>query len=110
MAAYGDIKHVVTYLNRGDIVFYFHRGVGLIAAAKVIGPPKFEDDSNKGYRKVKFLTPVPSCNNGIQRMMTAERVSQVTGRTFFWARTMKVPYLDRKDAQNLLGELKNILS
>ena len=110
VAAYGDAKHVVTNLNRGDIVFYFHRGVGLIVAAKVIGPPKFEVDSNEGYRKVKFLTPVPSRNNGIQRMMTAERVSQVTGRTFFWARTMKVSYRDRKDAQILLDKLKNILS
>ena len=42
--------------------------------------------------------------------MTAAQVSQVTGRTFFWARTIKVPYLDRNEAQKLLTELNGILS
>ena len=45
VAAYGNIKHVVEYLNRDDIVFYWHKGVGVIAAAKVTGPPRSDDDN-----------------------------------------------------------------
>ena len=110
VAAYGDIKHVVEYLNPRDIVFYCHKGVGVIAAAEVTGPPRSEDDNDEEYRDVRFLTPVPSCDKGIQRAMTAAQVSQVTGRTFFWARTIKVPRLDRNEAQKLLAELNYVLA
>ena len=110
VAAYGDIKHVVEYLNKKDIVFYCHKGVGVIAAAEVTGPPRSEEDNVEMYRDVKFLTPFPSRDKGIQRAMTAAQVSQVTGRTFFWARTIKVPYLDSKETQKLLDELKHFLA
>ena len=109
VAAYGDIKHVVEYLNPRDIVFFCHKWVGVIAAAEVTGSPRSEGEDEE-YRDVKFLTPVPTRGEGIQRAMTAAQVSQVTGRTFFWARTIKVPYLDRNEAQKLLTELNNILS
>jgi hypothetical protein len=41
--------------------------------------------------------------------MTPSQVSQVTGKSFFWARTIKVPYLDRVEAQNLLAALNKVL-
>ena len=112
VAAYGDIKHVIEYLNPRDIVFYCHKGVGVIAAAEVTGPPRSEDDKDEEYRDVRFLTPVPSRDKGIQRerAMTAAQVSQVTGRTFFWARTIKFPYLDQNEGQKLLTELNHVLA
>lgn len=110
VAAYGDIKHVVEYLKPRDIVFYCHKWVGVIAAAEVTGARRSEDENNEEYRDVRFLTPVPSREKGIQRMMTPAQVSQVTGKTFFWARTIKVPYLDRDEWQKLLAELKHILA
>ena len=109
VAAYGNIKHVIEYLNREDIVFYWHKGVGVIAAAKVTGPPRSDDDNEEMYRDVEFLTSVPSRDKGIQRAMTAAQVSQVTGSTFFWARTIKVPYLDWGKSETLLDALKHVL-
>ena len=110
VAAYGDVKYVVKYLNRGDMVFYYHKGFGVVAAAEVTGPPKSEDDNDEEYRDVRFLTPVPSRDTGIQRKMAAAQVSHATGRTFFWARTIKVPYLDWSEAQKLLAKLKRMLA
>ena len=109
VAAYGDNKHEVEYLNRGDIVFYYHSGVGVVAAAKVTGPPKCDDDNDERYRDVEFQTPFPSRGEGIRRKMTRNEVSQATGRNFFWARMMKRPYLNRIEAHKLLDELNNIL-
>jgi hypothetical protein len=42
--------------------------------------------------------------------MTAAQISQVTGKGFFWAKTIKVPYLNRAEAHNLLTELNKVLS
>ena len=108
VAAYGDIKHVVEYLKPRDIVFYWHKGFGVIAAAKVTGSRRSEDE-NEEYRQVEFLTRVPSREKGIQQMMTPAQVSKVTGKTFFWARTMKVPYLNRDECNKLLAELIQVV-
>ncbi len=109
VAAYGDIKHVIEYLNQKDIIFYYHKGDGIIAAAEVIGQPKLEGE-DEAYRDVKFLTPVPNQDRGIRHKMLPSQVSEVTGKTYFWARTMKVPYLNKNEAQLLLSELNRILS
>lgn len=109
VSAYGDQKHVVKNLNRGDIVFYYHKWVGVVAAAKVTGRLRFDDANDEGYRKVNFQTPIPSPREGIRRKMTAAEVSRVTGRNFYWPIIMKRPYLDRNEAQGLLAELNNVL-
>lgn len=109
VAAYGDVKHVVQYLNRGDIVFFYHKSVGLVAAGEVRGPVR-HDGNDEQYRDVRFLTPVPNRQTGFPKAMPASEITRVTARNFFWARTIKVPYLDRDEAQRLLTELNTVLS
>ena len=55
-----------------------------------------------------FLTPVPA-RSGDLRAMPPSMVSEVTGRTFFWARTIKVPYLTAEEAERLARELRQYL-
>ncbi len=109
VAAYGDVKYVVEYLSQGDIVFFYHKGVGVIAAGEVLGRVR-QAGSDEQYRDVRFLTPIPRRQLGLTRAMSASQVSQAIGRNIFWARTIKVPYLDRADAQKLLTELNNLLT
>jgi hypothetical protein len=108
VAAYGDSKHFVDYLNSRDIVFFSHKLVGIVAAAEVIGPAR-DDGPQQRYRDVKFLTPVPAKGTGIAKFMPFSQVTNFTGKGFFWARTIKVPYLSREEARLLLAELKKIL-
>ena len=108
VAAYGDVKHVVEYLNPGDTVFFYHKWAGVVAAAEVLsGPVKLEGES-AAYRDVRFLTPVPTRGRDI-RAVPAAQVSQITDKSFFWARTIKVPYLDHEESQRLLAEVKRVL-
>ena len=109
VAAYRDTKHVIDYLNPKDIVFFSHKWVGIVAAAVVIGPSK-DDGPEERYRDVKFLTPVPTKSGGIDKFMPFSQVTSVTGKSFFWARTIKVPYLNREESQVLLTELKKTLA
>ena len=109
VAAYGDIKYVVEYLSPGDIVFFYHKWEGIVAVGVVLGPVRSDGDDEQ-YRDVRFLTPVPRRETGIRSKMTAAQVSQVTGKSFFWARTIKVPYLDREETQRLLAALGKIFS
>ncbi len=109
VAAYGSSKHVVDYLNLKDLVFFSHKWVGIVAAAEVTGQAK-NNGADERYRDVKFLTPVPSKDIGIKKFMPFNQVSTVLGKSFFWARTIKVPYLSREEAQQLLAELKKVVA
>lgn len=105
VAAFGDAKRFVEYVYPGDIIFFSHKWTGLIAAAKVKkGNIKAPEDDTL-YRDVEFLTPIPKKGETVKAMPFSE-VSAITGKSFFWARTIKVPYLSKNEAENLVDELK----
>jgi len=110
VAAYGNTRYVVEYLNPKDIVFFSHKGVGLVAAAEVISSVKSIEPREDQYRDVRFLTPTPERQNGVVKYMSFSEVSKTTGKTFFWARTIKVPYLTRSEALSLVDELNKVLT
>ena len=93
---------------KGDIVFFSHKWCGLIAAAKVKGEVK-APDSETLYRDVEFLTPIPNRDDNTLLAMPFSEVSAKTGKSFFWARTIKVPYLTKSEALELVDELNNYL-
>ena len=107
VAAYGEAKRFADHIKRGDFVFFYHKGKGVIGAGRV--KSDLVKNKNEWYRKVDFLTPPPRREEGIQRFMPASQVSDVTGKSFFWARTIKVPYLDAEEAENLLEKLREKL-
>ncbi|WGV99108.1 hypothetical protein QF117_14245 [Vibrio sp. YMD68] len=108
LEAYGDAKRFVHHVHIGDIVFFSHTQCGLIAAAKVKSDVKAPDVDTL-YRDVEFLTPVPSRRDDKLPAMPFSEVSLKTGKSFFWARTIKVPYLDREEAIYLVKELNRYL-
>lgn len=109
VSAYGGTVYVIDYLRPKDIVFFSHKWVGLIAAAEVIGARKQDDENDEWYRDVRFLTPVPKRGEGLKKVMSFRQVSEVTNKSFFWARTIKVPYLTKSESDILLNALKGIL-
>lgn len=59
-------------------------------------------------RDVTFSTPTPKKGEEI-KAMPFNKVSEITDKSFFWARTIKVPYLSKEEAENLATELKKYL-
>ena len=108
VAAFGDAKRFVEYVYPGDIVFFSHKWTGIVAAGRVKkGSIKAPDDKTL-YRDVEFITPIPKKGQAIKGMPFG-KVSEITGKSFFWARTIKVPYLSKDEAENLAKELKAYL-
>ena len=108
VAAFGDAKRFINYVYSGDIVFFSHKWAGLVGAATVKNGAIKSPDSNTLYRDVTFITPVPKKGGSINAM-PFKKVSEITGKKFFWARTIKVPYLSKGEAENLAKELKQYL-
>ena len=108
VAAFGDAKRFVEYLYPGDIVFFSHKWTGIVAAGRVKKGTIKAPDAETLYREVEFITPVPGKGQPIKGMPFG-KVAEITGKSFFWARTIKVPYLSRTEAENLANELKSYL-
>lgn len=104
LEAYDDAKRFVTHVNEGDIVFFSHKWCGIVAAGKVKGKV-YKQDDDTWYREVDFLTKVPKRNSNLPYMPFSE-VSDFLGKSFFWARTIKVPYLTKQESLLLVNELK----
>lgn len=108
VAAFGDAKRFIEYIYPGDIVFFSHKWTGLVAAARVKKGNIKAPDQETLYRDVEFITPIPIKGQSI-KAMSFGKVSEITGKSFFWARTIKVPYLSRDEAENLAKELRTYL-
>lgn len=111
VAAFGDIKGIVHSFNKGDIVFIYHKGLGIVAAGEVKG--EVVDDPahphEAMYRKLKWLTPIPKKGKDL-KFMPVWQIKKVTGRNFWWAKTMKAPFLNKEESSQLLAELKKVLA
>ena len=108
VAAFGDAKRFIEHLSPGDIVFFSHKWSGLVAAAIVRKGKVKKPDAETWYRDVEFLTPVPTRGMPL-KAMPFSMVAEITGKTFYWARTIKVPYLSKPEAETLLAALKQHL-
>ena len=109
VAAFEDAAHYVERINPDDIVFFSHRGKGVVAAAKIKkGAIQRDDPKNASYRDVEFITPIPQRGINI-RAMLPRRVSEITGKSFYWPKTIKNPYLSKDEAERLAEELRSYL-
>lgn len=109
LAAFGDAKRFVEHVHPGDLVFFSHRYAGIVAAARVKKGPVRAPDEHTLYREVEFLTPIPRKGEELTAMPFS-RVSEITGKSFYWARTIKVPYLTKNEAETLAAKLVEFLA
>lgn len=103
VSAYGNVKGTVDSLQRGDTVFYYQKGYGIIAAARIIGttPHNFEEDEER-YWDVEFLTQVPTRFEPPYNALSVAEIREATGLNFYWPKTIKVPFLDLEHTEKLL--------
>jgi len=105
VAAFGDAKRFINCLYPGDLVFFSHTGTGIIGAAKIKQGNVIKDNKDTLYRDVDFLTAKPVKDKPLKSVSFSD-VSNILGKSFYWARTIKVPYLSIDEANTLLKHIK----
>lgn len=108
VAAFGDQAHVVSFLGKNDIVFLYHKPEGIIAAGRVISGVKKDETEDAKYCDLEWLTAKPEKEVKLNAMRPA-MIKKVLGHNFFWARTIKYPYLSKMESELLLAALINHL-
>ena len=107
VAAFGSRRDAVVHLSRHDVVFLFHKGLGIVGAGKVRSDVKADPDNDAVYRELDWLTVKPTRDH-LPSLSTGE-IKTTLGHGFFWARILKVPYLSAKEVATLLSALTNRL-
>ena len=104
ISAYDERSRCVGYFNKNDYVFYYHKGYGVVAAGRICDN---KPHTNKGeaYRKVEFLTPKPECEKDLRGVAPSE-LFRLLGKGFYYASTVKRPYLDKEESERLVDRLK----
>jgi len=108
VAAFGQIQGIVHSFNKGDIAFIYHKGTGIVAAGEVKGEVKEDDTADALYRDLKWLTPTPT-REGIIKGLSASEIKSVMGFNFWWAKTMKPPFLNKEESAILLEAVRSKL-
>ena len=105
VAAFGGIKGVVHSVGKGDIVFLYHKGEGIVAAGEVRGEVKIDTEKDGLYRDLNWLTAKPIRGQNYRAIPPA-RIREIVGHDFWWAITIKRPHLDMPEANKLLAAVK----
>ena len=107
ISAYGEAADEVRHFQPGDYVFYYHKGAGVIGAGIIDSPVIFEDQTkDERYRSVKLLTPKLRQGSEIKSLSASELKKILNTRGFYYAGTVKVPYLSADDSMLLVNTLR----
>lgn len=107
ISAYGSNADDVKRFHKGDFVFYYHAGKGVIGAGIITSQHTGEIKANEEkYRDVKLLTRVPKDDSEIRAISSSELSQLLGGKTFYWATTAKTPYLSAIDSKIIVDELR----
>lgn len=107
ISAYNSASKFIKSFNKGDYVFYYHKGWGVIGAGIIKSSQPKEILSNEEielYHSVELLTPVITNENEI-KYISASEICELLGKNFYWASTTKKPYLTEKESKKLVDEL-----
>lgn len=118
VSAYGRAAHFVDSFNVGDFAFFSVKGVGIVAAGKVISDICEEkylgedgEETVERYKVVEFMVPsaeqMPHGEEGLNAVCWS-RVTELLGHRFFHARTDKRPYLTEDECEKLINELRKL--
>lgn len=114
VSAYDDVAWLVDSFNRDDYVFFSVKGLGVVAAGKVISDAEKISyrDTVERYKIVDFLAPAPNqIPHGEENLRTLpwHKVSELLNHKRFWhARTDKRPYLSEEESLILINALREL--
>lgn len=102
VSAYGTMAEAVNDFRKGDYVFYYHKGYGIVAAGIIKSDTKeIKGDTEELYRDVELLTPEID-SIGENRYISYAELSELLNKSFYMARTAKVPYLSEEECKKVL--------
>lgn len=106
IAAYGDAKRYINSFSKGDYALFYSKGRGIIAIGKIISDTPTDVDDEK-YHKVEMIVPqsFEGDTESLKSLSPAE-IKMALNKNFYWASTIKTPFLSKAQSEILIKELE----
>lgn len=109
ISAYDEAGRYIESFNNGDFVFYYVKGRGIAVAGEICSDASICDYHGlvEKYRMVKMISPInmPKSEEEL-KCIRPSRIKELLNHDFYWASTIKTPFLDKEQCEILLSELK----
>ena len=106
IAAYGDAKRYINSFHKNDYALFYSKGRGIIAIGQIItdSPSETGDEMNHSVKMI-----VPEKFTGDVKALPAlspYEIKTILNRNFYWASTIKTPFLTGAQVKTLIRELQ----
>ena len=107
VCAYGDADRYIRSFRKGDYALFYSKGKGIIAIGEVISEEPQEVESERGlYHKVKMIIPKNMDYSKVhEKYISAKEIKTLLNRGFYFASTIKTPFLREEQVRVLISEL-----
>lgn len=95
VSAWGNAQKYVERFNKNDYVLYYEKGHGIFAIGQ-IDTGKLIKTSNESYKKVKMIVAPKT-----KIYISAQEIKSILNRGFYFASTIKTPYLSENEVIKL---------
>lgn len=106
IAAYGDARRYIDSFRKNDYALFYSKGRGIIAVGQIItdSPSEIGDEKNHSVKMI-----VPERFDGDVKALPAlspYEIKNILKRNFYWASTIKTPFLTGTQVEILIRELQ----
>jgi len=108
VCAYGDAERYIRSFKKGDYALFYSKGRGVIAIGKVVSDIPFRLETERGlYHRVKMIIPTNGDYEKIHsKYISAREIKELLDRGFYFASTIKTPFLNKNQVDKLVDTLK----
>ena len=105
ISAYGDASRYIDSFRKGDYALFYSKGRGIIAIGRITSE-KAGTAKNEKYHAVEMILPKRfSGKSGELQALSPTEIRTVLNRNFYWASTIKTPFLNNNQVDILIAEL-----
>lgn len=106
IAAYGDASRYIDSFRKDDYALFYSKGRGIIAVGKITSDNPTEIGDEK-HHKVELIVPEKFEGDATALpSLTPNEIKAILDRNFYWASTVKTPFLSGPQVEILIRELK----
>ena len=108
ICAFGGARRYVESFQKNDYVLYYSKGQGIMAAGKILSETASDFEGRDGkYHQVEMLVPsAEKIQNKDYQYLSPKKIKEVLNRNFYFASTIKSPYLTQEQSELLIRELR----
>ncbi len=105
--AFGNSMKFVNSFRKGDFVLYYSKGKGIVAVGEIVSEQPEVIPEGLSHCVHPIVPESFSDAVNCPQYISPREIKKMLGRDFYWASTIKTPFLDKKQTDILIEALRS---